>query len=536
MKNLYAFLFFAFSFTAHSQYNFRVADSVLASYNKPDSPGVTVLVGKDGKIIYQKSGGYANIEKGEAITDKTLFNLASDTKQFTAACIIMLEQKGKLKLDDKLSKYFPDFPEYADKITIQQLLNHTTGLMDYRTLAWVAGKEIEDCSNDDIKKMLKMNKLNFEPGSEWSYSNSNYWCLVQIVEQVSDMPIAKFAEKNIFKPLKMRDTYYKRDVAKVKNAARGYELEKNKYAECDKDTGVFGGSGMFSTTADMLKWLAEMDTKKVLGAAFWNAMLNGARHQQAKDDFYSNGLDFDLYRGKKWIYHGGDLHGYHSIMSYFPEENIDIIILTNKGDFKVGPMHAVIASQLFDFKYSWPVSPASPEPVQVSKEILDKYTGTYEAMWMLFQISPGNNGVHVLQLWDNREYDIPATGEALFSEDGVDLLFENIADGKAQLMQITQDGEKLAFKRTDNYELPDLSRFTGRFSCEPLGIEYVFFIKDGKLSYTIGGGDTLPVDSVDGDSLHIDKGDVTLLRDAEGAVNGFKLNHVRIKNLEFMKV
>lgn len=173
MKKIVTLFLFIFSFSVYSQYNFKVADSVLASYNKPGSPGVTVLVSKDGKVIYQKSGGYANIAKGELINNKTLFNLASDTKQFTAACIVMLSQKGKLKLDDKLSKYFPDFPEYAQKITVQDLLNHTAGLVDYRTAFWMGGKEIDVLSNNDIRKMLKATPLNFEPGTEWSYSNSN---------------------------------------------------------------------------------------------------------------------------------------------------------------------------------------------------------------------------------------------------------------------------------------------------------------------------------------------------------------------------
>ncbi|MHA3787206.1 serine hydrolase domain-containing protein [Flavobacterium hauense] len=539
MKKLFAFFFFALSFTAHSQYNFSVADSVLASFNKPGSPGATVLVRKEGKVIYQKSGGYANIEKGEAINDKTLFNLASDTKQFTASCIIMLEQKGKLKLDDKLSKYFPEFPDYAQKITIQDLLNHTAGLVDYRTAFWIAGKELDAVSNEDIRKMLKATPLNFEPKTEWSYSNSNYWCLVQIVEQLSGMPIGNFADKNIFKPLKMKDTRYHRDVTKLNNGAIGYAIEGNAYAESDKDTGVFGGSGMFSTSNDMLKWLDEMDTKKKLGTAFWDAMLNGQKHAIGGNAFYSNALFFNPYKGKKWIYHGGDLSGYHSVMSYFPEEKLDIIVFTNMGDFNVMNMQGAIASQLFGFKFAWPAS-AKPlqSAVQLSKEVLEKYAGIYEAMGMFFEISVSNTTINVTQLWDGESYDAQVTGEAsfTFAEAGADFAFENIIDGKAQLMKLTQDGETLELKRTNSYKGPDNSAYAGRFLCKSINAEYDFYAKGGKFFYSINGKEAATIGVIEKDTVTIEQGKVTYHRNAEGTVTAFTLDHPRVKGLEFEKI
>ena len=536
MKKILAFFLFLFSISGYSQYDFKVADSVLASYNKAGSPGVTVLVRKEGKVLYQKSGGYADIEKGELITYKTVFNLASDTKQFTAACIIMLQQKGKLKLDDKLSKYFPDFPEYAQKITIQNLLNHTAGLKDYRTLLWIAGKEVEDCSNDDIGNILKMNSLDFEPGSSWSYSNSGYWFLVQIVEQVSGKPIAKFADDNIFKALKMKDTRYHRGVAKLKNAARGYKPEGSKYAECDADTGVFGGSGMYSTATDMVKWLEEMDRRKVLGGAFWDAMLNGNIHSIDKDNLYSNALFFSPYKGKKWIYHGGDLSGYHSIMSYFPEEEVDIIVFTNRGDFKVMRMQHAIASALFGFDYQWPA--AEKPSVQVSKEVLEKYAGIYQAGDMFIEIAESSNAINVTQLWDGSSYDVPPTGQSAFTfkEAGADFLFDDIVDGKTQVMKLTQGGETIGFKRTNDYKWPDYTAYAGRFHCKAVNADYDFYAKDGKFFYSINGKEVAAIGVIEQDIANLDKGEVTFHRNAHGGISGFTLNHTRVRNLEFVKI
>ena len=536
MKKIVTLFLFVFSFSVYSQYNFKVADSVLASYNKPGSPGVTVLVSKDGKVIYQKSGGYANINKGELITNKTLFNLASDTKQFTAACVVMLSQKGKLKLDDNLAKYFPDFPEYAQKITIQDLLNHTAGLVDYRTAFWIGGKEIDVLSNEDIRNMLKATPLNFEPKTDWSYSNSNYWCLVQIVEQVSGMSIGKFAEKNIFKPLKMNDTRYHRDVTTLKNGAIGYEMGDAAYTETDKDTGVAGGSGMFSTTNDMLKWLTDMQSKKVLGAAFWDIMLNGQKYTIGKEVYYSNALFFQALSGKKAIHHGGDLDGYHSDMSYFPDENVDIIVFTNRGDFNVMSMQKAITSQLFGFKYSWPAVEKPAEVVELPTETLEKYIGIYEAEGMFFEVSMSDTTIKVTQLWDGTSYEIPATGENSFRLEDVDFVFENVVNGKMQLMKITQEGETLGFKRTNDYKPTDYTAYTGRYRCASLNTEYDLHVNDGKLFYAINGKEVATIGLIQKDTVTIEKGEVVFQRNPEGKITGFILNHVRVKNLEFIKI
>ncbi|MFD2601187.1 serine hydrolase domain-containing protein [Flavobacterium suzhouense] len=537
MKKIVTLFLFVFSFSVYSQYNFKVADSVLASYNKPGSPGVTVLVSKDGKVIYQKSGGYANIAKGELINNKTLFNLASDTKQFTAACVVMLSQKGKLKLDDNLAKYFPDFPEYAQKITVQDLLNHTAGLVDYRTAFWIGGKEVNVLSNEDIRNMLKATPLNFEPKTDWSYSNSNYWCLVQIVEQVSGMPISKFAEKNIFKPLKMKDTHYHRGVATLRNAAIGYKMDDVTYTEIDKDTGVPGGSGMFSTTSDMLKWLSEMQSKKVLGTAFWDVMLNGQKYTIGKEVYYSNALFFQALSGKKAIHHGGDLDGYHSDMSYFPDENVDIIVFTNRGDFNVLSMQKAITSQLFGFKYSWPAV-EKPVVVKVPGEKIEQYSGVYEAEGMLFEITVAENAIHVLQFWDGSNYDIPATGQNSFTlaQAGADFLFEDIISGKAQTMKLTQEGETMPFKRAENYDFPDFSRFEGSYFCSSLNAKYTFSQQKGKLFYSLNGQNPKQVSVIEEDTVYIGPSIVLTFHRNNNEVMGFTLNHVRVKNLEFVKI
>ena len=238
-----AFLLFA-THTKAQDY-FKPIDSIINLYKGKEVPGFAVLVSKDGKTVYSKNAGYANLEKKVKITDNTVFSLASTSKQFTAACIVLLQQQGKLNLDDNLRKYIPEFPAYAEKITINQLLNHTSGLKDHRALAMLRGDNSDNYSSAEIKAMLVTQELNYEPGAKWSYSNSGYWCLAQIVEKVSGQSIASFARKNLFSPLGMKNTRYViKPNNKVKNAATGYQHDGVKYNPSDSDEYAVGGAGV----------------------------------------------------------------------------------------------------------------------------------------------------------------------------------------------------------------------------------------------------------------------------------------------------
>ena len=319
-KSLLVATLFASSFFAHAQDYFAPLDSIVKTYEGKDVPGFSVRILKDGKTLYNNHVGYANLEKHTKITDESVFNLGSTSKQFTAACIVLLHQQGKLNLNDNLRKYIPEFPAYAEKITLLNLLTHTSGLKDYLILATIQGDENEEYTNAQIKEMMVALQPDFAPGEKWSYCNTGYWCLAQIVEKVSGKSIGEFARKNIFKPLGMKNTaYHLRPANGIKNKAVGYEKNNNVYTPTNPDERAIAGAGVYSTLGDLEKWLVEMQTHRVFGDAFWKSMTEDDAYKN-ESLTYTKGLFIYPYRTKTMINHGGDVSGYHPFLGYFPED------------------------------------------------------------------------------------------------------------------------------------------------------------------------------------------------------------------------
>ena len=183
-------------------------DAIFADLSTPASPGCALGVYRDGKIIYSKGYGLANIEEDVHITPQTVFDVASISKQFTAASILLLQQQGKLRLDEDVRKYIPELPDYGKKITIRHMLNHTSGLRDYVELFLLAGLNSDNVTTDDdaLGIITRQKALNLPPGSEWLYSNSGYFLLSLIVKRVSGKTLKEFAAENIFQPLGMTHT------------------------------------------------------------------------------------------------------------------------------------------------------------------------------------------------------------------------------------------------------------------------------------------------------------------------------------------
>src|SRR6266446_6306761 len=207
----------------------KAADEVFADLTKPGSPGCALAVARGGKIIYEKGYGLANIEEGVEITPRTVFDIGSTSKQFTAASILLLEKQGKLSVTDDVRKYIPELPSYGQKITILQLLNHTSGLRDYLTLMELAGINTDSVTIDEdaLQMIFRQKALNFAPGSDWLYSNTGFFLLSIIVKRVSGKTLREFAAENIFAPLEMSHTQYRDDhTSLIPNRALAYDAKE----------------------------------------------------------------------------------------------------------------------------------------------------------------------------------------------------------------------------------------------------------------------------------------------------------------------
>src|SRR5215471_5808745 len=290
-------------------------DEIFADLAKPGSPGCALAVARNGKILYEKGYGLANIEQNVGITRETVFDIGSTSKQFTAASILLLEKQGKLSVNDDIRKYVPEIPDYGHKITILHLLNHTSGLRDYLTLFELAGINTDSVTTDEDALAIIGNQkaLNFEPGSDWLYSNSGFFLLSVIVKRASGETLAEFAAENIFTPLEMKSTMYRPDhTLIVPNRALAYE-PREKESGYSIDVSYFeqtGDGAVHTSVEDLLKWDENFYSGKVGGKEFLAELQEPGKLNSGKTLDYAKGLFRGSYRGLPFVDHGGSWGGY----------------------------------------------------------------------------------------------------------------------------------------------------------------------------------------------------------------------------------
>jgi CubicO group peptidase (beta-lactamase class C family) len=311
-----------------------------------NGPGAALMIIKDGTPILTKTYGMADIEKKIPIETHTNFRLASFTKQFTALCIMMLQEQQKLSYDQNLNEIFPDFPAYGEQITIRHLLHHTSGLIDYESLIPDTAT-IQVLDKDVLNMMMQQDSTYFPPGAEYRYSNSGYAVLAMIVEKIAGQPFAQFLKENIFDPLEMTNTVaYEKGFSEVKNRAFGYANEDGKLVFKDQSltSAVLGDGGIYSSVRDLFKWDQALYTEKLvrletLEQAFTPGILNDGKKLD-----YGFGWRIDEYNGFGWIHHTGQTCGFTTIIQRYPEQQFSIIILTNRNE----PMLMELADRLAD--------------------------------------------------------------------------------------------------------------------------------------------------------------------------------------------
>ena len=312
-------------------------DEVFADLTKPGSPGCALGIYRDGKIVYAQGYGLANIEESVAITPRSVFDIGSTSKQFTAASILLLEKQGKLSVSDDIRKYLPELPDYGQKITILHLLNHTSGLRDYLTLMELAGIHIDSVTTDEdaLALISRQKALNFAPGSDWLYSNTGFFLLSTIVKRVSGKTLREFAAESIFAPLYMAHTQYRDDHASlIANRAMAYEQKENKEGYT-LDVSYFeqtGDGAVHTSVEDLLLWDANFYNAKVGGKEFLAELQEHAKLNNGKVLDYAKGLFLQNYRGLPTVSHGGAWGGYRAELLRFPEQHFSVACLCNLGN------------------------------------------------------------------------------------------------------------------------------------------------------------------------------------------------------------
>lgn len=315
-----------------SSCNVSKIDALFHEYDLPNVAGASVLVIKDGKVLFKKAFGLANLEDKTSSNTNTNYRLASMTKQFTAMAIMILAERKKLSYDDPITKFFPDFPAYGKQITVRHLLNHTSGLIEYSEVI-PGGTTTPLTDRDVLNLMKKQDRTYFPPGSQFRYSNSGYTLLGLIVEGASGISFPEYLRKNIFKPLGMDNTkFYQREDFTDHKRAYGYTQKESGFERTDQSltSSTLGDGSVYSSVEDLFKWEQALFTTRLVSAeTLKRAFKVGATTDDPKLG-YGFGWFIGEYRGLNTIYHGGNTIGFTSVIRRFPEQKFAVIVLTNR--------------------------------------------------------------------------------------------------------------------------------------------------------------------------------------------------------------
>lgn len=341
-----------FATAASTDERANMIDELFRAYNRPDAPGASVMIISRGKVLLAKSYGLADVEKKTPSTPDTNYRLASVSKQFTAMAILQLVDAGKLSLDDPITKFFPEFPEYGKQITVRHLLNHTSGLLDYEGLI-PKGTTIPVLDINVLRLLQQQDKTYFPPGTKFRYSNTGFAFLALIVEKVSGQTFSAYLQKNIFKPLRMNQTLaYEAGISTVPNRAFGYTETANGFKRTDQSltSSVLGDGGIYSSVNDLRKWDEALYGTKLVSRKLLKAAFTPGKSTLHDNDLqYGFGWFISEYRGQRKIWHSGDSIGFRTRIERYPDRKFTVIILANRNDAELAePARKITDLYLFD--------------------------------------------------------------------------------------------------------------------------------------------------------------------------------------------
>lgn len=361
-------------------------DRLLVRWDNDHSPGCALAVVRDGRLVYQKAYGLADVEQGVAIGPETAFHIASLSKHFTAFAVLLLEKEGKLSLDDDVRKYLPELPDFGGRtITLRHLLQHTSGLRDQWGLLMLAGWRIDDVITDDdvFRLVCRQRELNHEPGAEVHYCNTGFTLAARVVARVSGQAFPEFMRRRVFEPLGMAHSRFPADYREVvPRRARSYApAGEGRYQNAPLSYGTVGATGLLTTVEDLARWDHNFYEPAVGGADVVARLQDAGRLANGMPLGYGLGLELGEYRGLKTVEHGGADAGFRCTLLRFPDERFSVILLANAGDVDPGTLARRVADIYLEEKLAPEATPKPPvnEPkeVPVDPARFDAYVGDY---------------------------------------------------------------------------------------------------------------------------------------------------------------
>lgn len=523
----------------------RQADSLFSSYARSDAPGLAVAVVRDGRVVLSRGYGMADLEHRIPITPSTVFDVASVSKQFAGLAIAMLVDEGKLSLDDDVRRFIPEMADFGRPITIRHLVHHTSGLRDWPGTLGVAGWRYDDViSFDQILTMaFHQRTLNFVPGAEYTYSNTGYNLLAEVVQRVSGQSFRAWTDQRFFQPLGMTRTVFRDDhTVVIPDRAIGYQRNADgSWRHVTNNLTALGSSSMMSTVDDLARWVINFDSMRVGGArAFAIARTRGVLNDGSTIP-YAHGISHGTYRGAPTLSHSGSWAGFVTFVLHLPQQRAGVVVLANTPG--VNPSRA--AYQLADLTLGAELaavpSPEAPRtPVQLPAATLDAYAGTYKLGpgWYVTLRRSGDGltaqasgeGVVPTVAWSERELFVPNYGASV--------TFERGSDGRVtHLVYRGRPAPRMA--GTEPPARP-ASEYVGDYTSEELQATYRVAARDGALTISHRRHGTLALERRWGEeygtTLYFLRG-VTFTRDGRGRVDGMVVDvDERSRQIRFARV
>ncbi|HJS51461.1 MAG TPA: serine hydrolase domain-containing protein [Pyrinomonadaceae bacterium] len=500
------------------------------------APGCAVGVSLNGQSVFEKAFGLAEIEHNIPNTPQTIFESGSVAKQFTAAALVLLQQDGKLSLDDPVRKYIPELPEYDKPITIRHLLNHTAGLRDWGSVMALTGAGRGDrVVTQDIAfdVITRQKALDFTPGAEYSYSNSGYQLAAIIVERVSKQKFADFTIERLFKPLDMTKSSWRDDYQRlVPGRAQAYSRQgPNAPWRLNMPfMNVYGNGGMLTTVGDWLKWNAALDAK-TLGAPFVEALETQGALNDGRKISYALGLFVDSYKGLKDISHGGSTAGYQTFLARYPDKKLSVAVLCNGTSPSAGGLAASITDEILG---PFPATPAQTETASVPSEQLQKFVGVWRneknrtaARFALENGTLRFNGTPVRPMGDGSFTIGNARVKFTFDKEGKPISAEGNDNG---------DITRFIAEREWTPAAADLAPLAGDWYSDEAGATFTFKVEGDKAFLVQRPATRLPIRPLYKDHFGVQGYVIWFTRDASGKIDKLHVGAGRMRDMPFERV
>lgn len=521
-------------------------DAVFAEFSDPAGPGCAVAASRDGQQVMARAYGMASLEWDVANTPETVFEPGSVSKQFTAAATIMLVLDGAISLEDDIRDYLPEIPDYGEPITVQMLLNHTSGLRDWGSIAGIEGwgrttrvhthKHVLDIAS-------RQEALNYEPGQYYSYTNTGYNLQAVLIERVSGMTFDEFSQERIFQPLGMTRTQWRDDFTEiVEDRAVGYvKRDDDEWHMLMPFENVHGNGGLLTTVGDLLKFTHNLDTGDVGGPEFIRLMHRQGVLDSGRQISYASGLQIGEYKGLREVRHGGSTAGYRGFLTRFPDNGVAVSLMCNAANANPGRLAHAVADLYLADAISEDEPPIEMAIVDLDASLVGALAGGYRDTRSNQFVELTADGARLsLRIFGN-DVELQSLSPTEFrSPIGVRITFEATpaAEGRPTAMMDTPVADDVHIVPVDEFDPTpaQLAEYAGAYHSDEAEVTYWVEVEDGDLVMKDRYGDGETLEPVYPDAFTQGGSTFVFRRDAGGRITQVSLSQGRVWDLRFERV